>query len=200
MPYDLFQLHTHIILFHLPFFFCSLFLVVIRYFVHLISGSFYSLFHSISLLFMFFVSSTLLLLSFSRCVNFIERQLNSRSWKRKKHFAMMMEKEKRMYWAVWFFIKHEATTTKICWTSQRFHIVHHTHTHIHQKQLQQRKRQRQHKTNNNAHMYKIVISLCCSHFIFPHSGNKYISSYFLECFCGLSPLLVFNLFASSNSI
>lgn len=129
MPYDLFQLHTHIILFHLPFFF-SLFLVVIRYFVHLISGSFYSLFHSIFLLFMFFVSSTVLLLSFSRCVNFIERQLNSRSWKRKKHFAMMMmKKEKRMYWAVWFFIKHEATTTKICWTSQRFHIVHHTHTH-----------------------------------------------------------------------
>lgn len=129
MPYDLFQLHAHIILFHLPFFF-SLFLVVIRYFVHLISGSFYSLFHSISLLFMFFVSSTVLLLSFFRCVNFIERQLNSRSWKRKKHFAMMMmKKEKRMYWAVWFFIKHEATTTKICWTSQRFHIVHHTHTH-----------------------------------------------------------------------
>lgn len=130
MPYDLFQLHTHIILFHLPFFF-SLFLVVIRYFVHLISGSFYSLFHSISLLFMFFVSSTVLLFSFSRCVNFIERQLNSRSWKRKKHFAMIMmkKKEKRMYWAVWFFIKHEATATKICWTSQRFHIVHHTHTH-----------------------------------------------------------------------
>lgn len=110
--------------------FFSLFLVVIRYFVHLISGSFYSLFHSISLLFMFFVSSMVLLLSVSRCVNFIERQLNSRSWKRKNHFAMMMmKKEKRMYWAVWFFIKHEATTTEICWTSQRFHIVHHTHTH-----------------------------------------------------------------------